>query len=182
MISIILQIVAVIVDAYIAFSNDKKKILIATFVYNTFSLILFLLLKDFSTVYSYSLIVSRSVIYLYQTKLKKLKFSFIIPIGIMSLHLILGIRTATSLWHILPTLAPIVVCYLLWFEKSRQNMRIEQAISDSFWLIYNMHVGLYVLCISRVMSIICGIMAYVKNTQQNDGVTSSDVGTPPIYE
>lgn len=139
MISIILQIVAVITDAYIAFSNDKKKILIATFIYNAFSLILFLLLKDFSTV-------------------------------------------ATSLWHILPTLAPIVVCYLLWFEKSRQNMRIEQAISDSFWLIYNIHVGLYVLCISRVMSIICGIMAYVENTQQNDGVTSSDVGTSPIYE
>lgn len=173
-ISIVLQICAVAIDAYIAFSNNKRNILIATFSFNFLTMLLFLLLGDFPTVYSCILIVSRSFIYIFQDRLKKYRISFLIPVIIMICHLVIGMRAATSWWHILPILAPIIVCFLLWFEKSRQNMRIEQAMSDTLWLVYNIHCGLYILCISRVISILCGITAYVKNCKEGWRVTGEN--------
>ena len=160
---LILQIIAVIIDIYIAFSNDKKKILILAFLYNAFVFILYLLTKDFSTMFSYIIIVARSTIYIYQKQLKKYKYSYFIPIAFMVCHIISGIKTAESLWHILTIAAPIIVCYLLWFEKSRQKMRLEQAASDLLWLVYNIHAGLYILCISYIITITSGIIAFVTN-------------------
>ena len=170
---IIFQIIALIVDGYIAFSNNKKNVLLMTFVFNFLSLLLYFFIKDYSTVISYILIVTRSLVYIFQEKIKKYKFSFLIPITFMSLHIILGIKTITSIWGILPIIAPCIVCYLLWFVKKRQNMRLLQALSDLLWFIHNIYSGLYIISLSRIISIILGLLAYKKNyNNQNKKVQS----------
>lgn len=165
---IIFQILAIIIDVYIAFSNNKRNILIAVFSYNFLSMLLYFMIKDYTTVYSFILIVSRSFIYLFQNKIKKHKLSFLVPISIMLIHVIVGLRTFESFWNIIPIAAPIIVCYLLWFEKSRQNMRLEQASSDLLWIAYNIHSGLYIICISGLFSIGSGLIAYFKNMENNN--------------
>ena len=166
---IIFQIIALIVDGCIAFSNNKKNILLMTFVFNFLSFLLYLFIKDYSTVISCILIVTRSFTYIYQEKIKKYKFSFLVPIGFMTLHFILGLKTITSIWEILPIIAPCIVCYLLWFEKKRQNMRLLQALSDLLWFIHNVYSGLYIVSISRILSIVLGLLAYKKNKVKERG-------------
>ncbi len=161
--SILLQTLAVIINTYIAFTNKKKHILVAGFIYNAFCLILFFLIKDYAGMASYVLIVFRSAVYLFQDKLKPIKCSWVIPSVLILLHVISGAKAYVSVWSILPILAPSISCYLLWFETSRQRMRIEQAISDNIWLVYYIYAGLYVLCISRVVAIVSGTAAFVKN-------------------
>lgn len=161
--TILLQIIAVILNLYTAFTNNKKNILIATFAFNTFCLLIYALINNKASVISYILIVSRSTVYLFQNKLKQIRFSFLVPIGFILMHILFGINTYISIWNLIPIVAPSICCYLLWFEKSRQKMRLEQLMSDSLWLIYVIHSGLYILSISRIVSIISGFMAWTKN-------------------
>ena len=160
---IISQIIAVIIDAIIAFSNNKKKILILTFSFNLLNFFMYFLKKDQVAMTSYILIISRSFIYLFQDKLKKYKISIFIPLTFILLHIILGLKSVTTFWNLLPIIAPCIVCYLLWFEKKRQNMRLEQALSDLLWFIHNIYSGLYIVSISRIISISLGLIAYKKN-------------------
>ena len=164
--TIVFQVLAIIADIYIAFQNDRKNVLIATFACNFICFLLYIYLKDFSTAGSYTLIISRSFIYIFQDKLKKYKVSVMIPIGFMLCHIGVGIFTMTSPWHILPIIAPCIVCYLLWLENSRQKMRLEQAVSDTIWFAYNAYSGLYLLCASRLVSIVSGLWAYRLNRKK----------------
>lgn len=166
MVTIILQVIAVVTDIYIAFTNNKKHILFLTFLYNVLSMTLYLILRDYAAIISCILIVSRSFIYLFQDKIKKLKVHWIVPLLFISMHCIMGISKMENYWHILTIIAPCIICYLLWFEKSRQNMRLEQIVSDCLWLTYNLHSGLYILSISRVVSIASGFIAYIRNIQR----------------
>lgn len=174
--TIVFQVLAIIADIYIAFQNDRRNVLIATFVCNFICFLLYLYIRDFSTAGSYTLIISRSFIYIFQDKLKKYKVSVMIPIGFMLCHIGVGIFTMSSFWHILPIVAPCIVCYLLWLENSRQKMRLEQALSDTIWLTYNLHDGLYLLCLSRLVSIVSGLWAYRinrKNKEVSEAETQS---------
>ena len=47
-------------------------------------------------------------------------------------------------------------------------MRLEQASSDLLWIAYNIHSGLYIICISGLFSIGSGLIAYFKNMENNN--------------
>ncbi len=159
----ILQIIALIFYAYIAFSHKKRNVLITVFVHNFTCLILSVVINDFSAVYSYILVNLRSFIFLYQDRLKKNQYTNAIPVGICILHIILGISSVER-WYQIPTIiGPIVLTLSFWFENNRQRMRAEQSFSDAMWLIYNAFAGLYILCITRVMMITISLIAIYKN-------------------
>lgn len=138
-------------------------VLIATFIYNFLCLLLVFIIKDYSAVYSSLLINIRSMIYLFQDKLKKKKISHLIPISIVICHIIIRIVSIEHWYQIFTLIAPIILTLSLWYENKRQRMRIEQSVSDALLLGYNACVGLYLLCGIRAFMIVLSIIAIIKN-------------------
>lgn len=155
---LILQVVAVVVNIYIAFTK-KKNVYIATFIFNTTNLFVYIWLQDTTSIVSYTLISVRSLIYMYKDKLKLV----LLPTIFIVLHIILGIFTLESPVQLLAILAPCMTCAYMWFAKDEQQLRIGNVVVALVWLIFNLALGLYGLVISRFISIIANTISYIKN-------------------
>lgn len=163
MLKIILQILAVGFGIYTAFSHKKKNVLIATFIYNALNLACIFIIKDFSTLYSSILINVRSVLFLFQDKIKIHKNANTLPWIIVLCHIAIGVANVQNWYQILSVIAPILITLALWFETNRQRLRAEQMSSEVIWLTYNACVGLYLLCIVRFLIIVSLTTAMIKN-------------------
>ena len=160
---IILQVFSVIFGIYNAFAHKKSHVLISIFVYNILNLALMFIIKDYSTFYLSLLLTIRSIVYLFQNKLKKYKWSIIIPISIIVGHVVITLTTMTHWYQLLPLVAVVSVAAILWFSKNRQAIRIDFALSDFLWLVYSAIMGLYISCISRVIMIAASLIAFYNN-------------------
>ncbi len=107
---IIMQIIVVLTNIYIATTENKKNIYIATFLFNFFNLLMYLLNQDTTTAILYIVISGRSFIYIYKDKLKNI---------------------------IIPIVTPCLVCYYMWFAQTTQNLRVWNAVCNGLWCIYN---------------------------------------------
>lgn len=158
MLTIILQIVACLLGVYQSRTENKRNIYITVFLFNLSCLIVYAVIGEWATVYSYILITVRSFTYIHKDKFK----TPIVPIMFILVHLIVGVFTMTSYWQILPMIAPMFTCYYMWFMKNTQGLRIGNAVAATIWLVYNLHCGLYVLCINRVVTIVSNVIAYIQ--------------------
>ena len=66
----LMQILSVIVNTYIAFTEKKKRIYIAAFLLNLAQLLMYFFNNDITTTLIYIVIVIRSLIYIYKDKFK----------------------------------------------------------------------------------------------------------------
>ena len=66
----LMQLITIIVNIYIAFTEGKKRIYIATFLLNLSQLIMYLFNNDLTTALIYIAITIRSLIYIYKDKFK----------------------------------------------------------------------------------------------------------------
>ena len=66
----LMQIISVIVNTYIAFTEKKKRIYIATFFLNLAQLFMYFFNNDLTTALIYIVIVVRSLVYIYKDKFK----------------------------------------------------------------------------------------------------------------
>ena len=160
---IIIQVFCIALSLYTGFSHKKRNVLIAAFVFNISTFLLYFLIKDFSTFSSMGIVTVRSLVFLFQDRLKKLKCGNAIPLLFVICHIVVGFLTVEHWYQILGVIAPITLTLSFWFEKSRQRMRIEQATSDSLWFVYNLCVGLYILCALRVVEVLISVVAFIKN-------------------
>ena len=151
-----LQIIVVITNYYIATTENKKNIYITTFLFNFFNLIMYLLNGDATTAISYVIISARSFIYIYKDKLK----SIAIPIICILIQLFIGITTIDNIWQLIPIITPCFVCYYMWFAKTTQQLRIWNAVCNGLWGVYNFQTGLYIVMVSRVITVITNLCAY----------------------
>ena len=153
---IFIQIVAVLTSIYIANTKHIKRIMIATFIFNLFNMFCYYMQDDLMTVYMYILIVVRSFIYVYKEKLDKYSF---IPFFFIALQVIVGVVTMQHWYNIFAIIIPCFTIYYMWFYKTTQKLRVGNIIAAGLWFIYNIITGLYIISISRIITIIVNSIA-----------------------
>lgn len=55
----------------------------------------------------------------------------------------------------------------MWFCKTTQQLRIWNAICNGLWGIYNFQTGLYIVMISRIITVIVNVFAFIKNSKKD---------------
>lgn len=83
---IIAQIIVVLINTYIATTENKKNIYIVTFLFNFANLVMYLLNGDKATSIIYIVISLRSLIYIYKDRFK----TIIVPIICILAQLFIG--------------------------------------------------------------------------------------------
>lgn len=157
----ILQIIALGVNIYIAFTK-KERVYLATFIFNAANLFLYMWIGETSAVVSYLLITVRSLVYLFKDKVN-LKY---MPVAFIILHVIFGILTVESLIGWLSVLAPCFTCVYMWVSKNEQQLRIGNMVNNGIWLVYNCCMGLWVVALSRVITIVANMIGYIKGKRK----------------
>ena len=148
----------VLINFYIATTENKKNIYITTFLFNFANLLMYLFNNDYTTSIIYILISIRSFLYIFQDKFK----TVFLPFLCIFLQLVVGFNNLDTIWHIIPILTPCLVCYYMWFCKTTQELRIWNAICNGLWGIYNFKSGLYIVMISRIVTVLINVFAYKK--------------------
>ena len=161
---IVTQLIVVLINAYIATTEKIKNIYIVTFLFNLANLIMYAVKGDKTTSLIYIVINIRSLVYIYKDKIK----SPIVPFIAIALQLIVGFTTIENIWQLIPILTPCWVCYYMWFCKTTQQLRINNAICNFAWLIYNFKTGLYIVAISRLITVLNNIVVYTRNRKKRD--------------
>ena len=153
-----MQILSVIVNTYIAFTEKKIRIYIATFLLNLAQLFMYFFNDDLTTALIYIVIVIRSFVYIYKDKFK----TNIIPYLAIIIQLLIGVFTIQSPIQILSILLPCYTCWYLWFYETTQKIRVGNIIANFAWAIYNVCTGLYIVLIMRAITILSNLIAYIK--------------------
>ena len=159
----LMQIISVIVNTYIAFTEKKKRIYIATFFLNLAQLFMYFFNNDLTTALIYIVIVVRSLVYIYKDKFK----TNIIPYLAIISQLLIGFFTIESPIQILSILLPCYTCWYLWFYESTQKIRIGNIIANLAWGVYNICTGLYIVLIMRAVTVLSNLIAYNKYSTKN---------------
>lgn len=162
MIVVLMQIVTIIVNIYISFTERKKRIYIATFLLNLAQLFMYLFNGDLTTALIYIVIVARSFIYIYKDKFKK----NIIPYIAMALQILIGCFTIENSVQIFSVLISCYSCWYLWFYNDTQKLRVGNIIANTAWAIYNVCGGLYIILIMRAITITSNMVAYIKRKNE----------------
>ena len=158
----LMQIITILVNIYISFTEKKKRIYIATFLLNLSQLLMYMFNNDLTTTLIYIVITVRSFIYIYKDKFK----TDIVPYLAILIQLIIGYYTIENTMQILSVLIPCYTCYYLWFYNDTQKIRIGNIIANTLWGVYNIATGLYIVLIMRAMTIISNIVAYIRRRKQ----------------
>lgn len=158
----LMQIITILVNIYISFTEKKKRIYIATFLLNLSQLLMYMFNNDLTTTLIYIVITVRSFIYIYKDKFK----TDIVPYLAIIIQLIIGYYTIENSMQVLSILIPCYTCYYLWFYNDTQKIRIGNIIANILWGVYNIATGLYIVLIMRAMTIISNIVAYIRRRKQ----------------
>ena len=117
---VILQIIALVAGILVAVVKKKNEVLVVTFAYNIFSLLSIFIKGDYTTVWSCVVINIRSIVYLFQDRLKKHKYANSIPFVVILAHIVLFILCFNHWYQVLTYVAPIILALALWFESDRR--------------------------------------------------------------
>lgn len=158
--SIIVQIVVLLVQLYIATNDKLKNIFIARFLYNALYMVLFFINGDITTTLTYVLNTVRSAVYIEREEICKYKWSFIVPILFILAQILSGLMTMKNYWQIISIFNGCYFAYYLWFYKTTQKLRIGNMIGDFLWLVYNIISRLWIVVLSRFIVIIMNAVSY----------------------
>lgn len=158
----LMQIITIIVNIYISFTEKKKRIYIATFLLNLSQLFMYVFNNDLTTGLIYIVIVIRSLLYIYKDKFK----TNIIPYLAIIIQLVIGYFTIENRLQILSILIPCYSCWYLWFYNNTQKLRIGNIVANAAWAIYNICDGLYIILIMRGMTIGSNLIAYIRRKKE----------------
>lgn len=157
----LMQVITILVNIYISFTENKNRIYIATFLLNLSQLLMYWFNNDLTTTLIYIVITIRSFIYIYKNKFKT---NFLMYIAII-IQLIIGFFTIEQNIQILSILIPCYTCWYLWIYNDTQKIRIGNIIANILWAVYNIATGLYIILIMRVITITSNIIAYIKRNE-----------------
>ena len=160
-----LQVIAVLIQVYIANTKKVVNVMLATFLFNVLTMLCYLYIDDITTVYMYILIIIRSFIYIFKDKLEKYNF---IPLGFIIIQLVVGFITIENFFNIISILVPCYTIYYMWYYKTTQKLRVGNIISNGLWGVYNAIIGLYIIMVARIITVIVNIIVYVKNMRGSE--------------
>lgn len=157
----LMQVITILVNIYISFTEKQKRIYIATFLLNLSQLLMYWFNNDLTTTLIYIVITIRSFIYIHKNKFKT---NFIMYIAII-IQLLIGVFTIEQNIQILPILIPCYTCWYLWVYNDTQKIRIGNIIANILWSVYNIFTGLYIVLIMRVITITSNMIAYIRRNE-----------------
>ena len=159
---IVMQIITVLVNIYISFTENTKRLYIAIFLLNFAQLIMYWFNSDLTTTLIYIMITVRSILCIYKSKFK----TDLIPYSIINIQLIIGYFTIKETLQIIPVIMACYATWYLWFYTDTQKIRIGNIIANTTWAFYNAYTGLYIAIIMRAMAVASNVIAYVKRKQE----------------
>ena len=162
--SIIVQIIVLIAQLYIATNENIKHIFIARFIYTALYMVLYFINGDITTALTYVLNTIRSAVYIERQELYKYKWHFMIPIAFILAQIIIGLLTMNNYWQLLAIFNGCYFAYYLWFYKTTQKLRIGNMVGDFLWLIYNVISKLWIVAAGRIIVISMNAISYKKHT------------------
>lgn len=158
----IMQVLGLALNIFIALTHDTKKIYLFTFLFNVVNLTIYILTQDWAACVSGVLITLRSFAYMHKERVN----GQWMPWVFISLHIFLGLMLMTNLWQIATIMAPVTVCYTMWFWKGQfQKLRVGNIINAGLWLVYNLHVGLWITALCRLMTIAANLLGMYKEAR-----------------
>lgn len=150
----VMQALGLGLNIFIALTHNTRRIYFYTFLFNAANLLIYMLTGDWAACASGVLITVRSVAYIYKEKVAR----NLLPWLFISVHIILGLYLLTDVWQLLTILAPVTVCYSMWFWKGQfQKLRVGNIINAGLWLGYNIHAGLWLIAVCRIMTILANL-------------------------
>lgn len=158
----LMQILTIISNIYISFTEKNKRIYIATFLLNFSQLIMYVFNDDLTTGLIYIVITLRSFLYIYKDKFR----TNIIPYTAMIIQLLIGYFTIQNKFQILSILIPCYSTWYLWFYNDTQKLRIGNIVANTAWAVYNIYSGLYIILIMRFMTIGSNLIAYIRRKRR----------------
>lgn len=163
----VMQIVTIIINIYIAFTENKKGIYVAIFLQNFAQLIMYWFNSDLTTTLIYVVIAVRSILCIYKDKFK----TDLVPYTIINIQLIIGCCTIETPLQLISILNPCYACWYLWFYKDTQKIRIGNIITHTAWAIYNICGGLYIVLIMRIITIVSNLTAYIRRKHELERIS-----------
>lgn len=158
----IMQALGLALNIFIALTHDTTKIYLFTFLFNAANLTIYILTQDWAACVSGVLITLRSFAYMHKERVN----GQWMPWAFISLYIFLGLMLMTSPWQIATIMAPVTVCHTMWFWKGQfQKLRVGNIINAGLWLVYNLHVGLWVTALCRRMTIAANLLGMYKEVR-----------------
>ena len=114
---------------------------------------------DKTTAILYISITIRSFIYIFKDKFK----TIIVPVIAILIQLFVGFKNIENICQHIPIITPCLVCYYMWFCKTTQQLRIWNMICNGLWGLYNFKTNLYIVMVSRIITVIANLVAYTKS-------------------
>ena len=158
----LMQVLTIISNIYISFTEKNKRIYIATFLLNFSQLIMYFFNDDLTTGLIYIVITVRSFLYIYKDIFK----TNIVPYTAMIIQLLIGYFTIQSKLQIISVLIPCYSTWYLWFYNDTQKLRIGNVVANTAWAVYNVYSGLYIILIMRFMTIGSNLIAYIRRKRR----------------
>ena len=159
---ILMQIITIILNIYISFTEKQKRIYIAIFLQNFAQLLLYGFNNDLTTTLIYIMITIRSVLCINKNKFK----TDLVPYLIINIQLLIGCFTMENSLQLISVLISCYSCWYLWFYNDTQKIRIGNIIANTAWAIYNLYTGLYIILIMRFITITSNFIAYIKRKNE----------------
>ena len=166
MILTVFQIVSLLGQVYIAFTRKKRNVLIATFLINLAQTVCYFIVSDTAAFYISIVITVRTFVYIFSERLKRHRWSVVIPIAAIAVHLAVGVMSIETPLQLITMLTPCFTCYYLWFFRDTQRIRVGNIVGNALWLVYNCLGGLWILALTRVWTIALNAAAYLRYRRQ----------------
>ena len=146
--------------AYSFFKKKKKQILyIQLIAYIGFTSHYALLKALTGTICNIIGFIALILLYFFSDNERKKK---ILVLVLVPLLIVMAILSYENIFSLFPVIASIV-SFISFLSKDVNKIRFIAIISTSFWLIYAFIQGSYVAMVSEVITLICTIVAYIKN-------------------
>ena len=158
----IFQIASLLGQIYIAFTQKKRNVLAATFLINLAQTVCYYIANDTAAFYIAIVITIRTFVYIFSERLKKYRWSILVPITAIAIHLAIGFMTIETPMQLITMLTPCFTCYYLWFFRRTQSIRVGNIVGNALWLVYNCLGGLWILALTRVWTIALNAAAYLR--------------------
>ena len=165
----LMQIFTIIVNIYISFTENKKRIYIATFLLNFAQLVMYWFNNDLATSLIYIIVTIRSILCIYKDRFK----TDLVPYLIINIQMLIGCITIDNSLQLISILIPCYSCWYLWFYNDTQKIRIGNIIANTAWAAYNICTGLYIILIMRFITIGSNLIAYIKRKNELSITTCS---------
>ena len=169
--TIIAQIFVAAINIYIAFTPKRKNIYAVTFLFNLSNFIMYLFKQDWIAVAAYISITIRSLLYIWRDSLIKNKaIKYLIPFLCIAAQLAVGLVGVKNSFALIPVMVPAYVCFYMWFITDLQRLRVNNAVCNGLWCLYNGYSNLYIAAFARAVVVSANIVAYVKNKRQANNI------------